>query len=70
MKENNGIAKFEEKTGRKANLFDLSVIAVMPRDVYEEIKKRVGLALYLLEDGAPNTAADILKGLLGDKGKI
>jgi hypothetical protein len=42
------------------NLFELSVISVMPDDVYYEIKNRIELALTYLEDGAVNTARDIL----------
>jgi Lar family restriction alleviation protein len=33
------------------NLFELSIVSVMPEDVYHEIKKRIELALTCLEDG-------------------
>jgi hypothetical protein len=59
-----GIDEFEETAGRKANLFELSVLAVMPRDVYGAIKDRMGLALDCLEAGAENTAIEILKDFL------
>jgi hypothetical protein len=42
-------------------LFELSIISVMPRDVYREIKKRIELARTYLEDRAVNTAKDILR---------
>jgi hypothetical protein len=46
------------------NLFELSVISAMPDDVYDEIKRRIGLALTYLEDGATNTATIILREFL------
>jgi hypothetical protein len=62
-----GIDKFEETAGRKANLFELSVIEVMSRDAYGAIKDRMSLALNCLEDGAECTAIEILKDFLGHK---
>jgi hypothetical protein len=47
------------------NLFELSVISVMPDDVYHEIKRRIELALMLLEDGAIHTSKDILQSFVG-----
>jgi hypothetical protein len=46
------------------NFFELSVISVMPRDVYTEIRNRLNLVLTYLEDCAPNTAKDILEKFL------
>ena len=55
---------FEKQIGRKANLFELSLVGVIPRDVYGAIKDRIGLALIYLDDGAQNTAIEILKEFL------
>jgi hypothetical protein len=49
------------------NLFELSVIGVMPRDIYHEIRSLMGLALTYLEDGAVQTSKAILQEFLGDK---
>jgi hypothetical protein len=46
------------------SLFELSLISVMPHDVYQEIKNRISLALTYLEDGAINTSGDILRSFL------
>jgi ASC-1-like (ASCH) protein len=46
------------------NLLELSVISVMPEDVYEEIKKRISLALMLMEDGAIYSSREILLSFL------
>jgi hypothetical protein len=46
------------------SFFALSVISVMPRDVYREIKDRLTVALMCLEDGDPNTAKNILEKFL------
>ncbi|MDR1250897.1 MAG: hypothetical protein LBK62_01895 [Treponema sp.] len=46
------------------NFFELSVISAMPDDVYDEIKRRIGLALTYLEDEATNTATIILREFL------
>jgi hypothetical protein len=54
---------------QEMSLFELSVISVMPRDVFGEIKSRLELALTYLEDGAPNTAKDILERFLNTGGK-
>jgi hypothetical protein len=47
------------------SLFELSVISVMPDDVYHNIRKRIELALTYLEDGAINTARGILQSFTG-----
>jgi hypothetical protein len=43
------------------SLFELSVISVMPEDVYQEINSRISLALTYLEDGAINSSMNILR---------
>jgi hypothetical protein len=43
------------------SLFELSIISVMPRDVYHEIKERIELALMSLESGTVDTARNILR---------
>jgi hypothetical protein len=49
------------------SFFELSVVSVMPDDVYHEIKKRIELALTYLEDGAVHTSGDVLRSLTGGK---
>jgi hypothetical protein len=49
---------------REMNFFELSVISVMPHDIYREIKDRMTLVETYLDDGAPNTAKDILDKFL------
>jgi DNA-directed RNA polymerase subunit RPC12/RpoP len=58
-----------DKTLRDMTLFDLSVIGVMPRDVFAEIEDRLNLALTYLEAGDPDTAKDILWNFLNRGGK-
>ena len=57
---------FETLAQRQANLFELAIISLMPRDVLGAIKDRIGLALIYLEDGADITAIKILKQFLGE----
>jgi hypothetical protein len=47
------------------SLFELSVISVMPDDVYQEIKSRISLALTYMEDGALNASGEILRSFIG-----
>jgi len=63
--EENGVTKFEEKLGREANFFELSVIGIMPKDVYEAIRERLGLVLHYIESGWNDSAIDILNEFLG-----
>jgi hypothetical protein len=60
--------KGKSKDLSNISLFELSIISVMPNDVYHEIKKRIELALAYLEDGAVNTAKDILRTFQISKG--
>jgi hypothetical protein len=47
------------------SFFELSVVSVMPDDVYREVKRRIELALTCLEDGAIHASGDILRSLVG-----
>lgn len=64
-KERNGVAEFEEKIGREANLFELSVIGIMSSDIYGAIRERLGLVLHYIESGRNDSAIDILDKFLG-----
>ncbi|MDR1230721.1 MAG: hypothetical protein LBK61_04900 [Spirochaetaceae bacterium] len=47
------------------NLFELSVISVMPDDVYYEIKGRIELALTCLDNGSICASREILRSFIG-----
>ncbi|MDR2618106.1 MAG: hypothetical protein LBC62_04465 [Treponema sp.] len=50
------------------NLCELAAFSNMPGEVCEAIRLQAGLALTYLEDGAAQTAANVLRGLLGEGG--
>jgi hypothetical protein len=59
-----GIEELEKINGRKATLFELSIIAEMPEEAYAEITERLSLVLKYLEDGGADYAAGVLKEFL------
>jgi hypothetical protein len=52
--------RFFGKPIQETTLFELALFSEMPDDVYQEINRRLSLALTYLENGAPNTTKDIL----------
>jgi hypothetical protein len=60
----NEVVEYENRIKRKTTLFELSVLSVMPMNVYKEIKERMELVQIYLEDGAYKTALEILNGFL------
>jgi hypothetical protein len=55
---------FNGKTVREMDFFEMHLVSFMPVEIYREIKERLSLALTYLEDGAVNTAKDILRRMV------
>jgi hypothetical protein len=65
--EGRRLEEYVKTAGRPASLCEMSLLSVIPWEVYVAIKDRMDLALDCLEAGAENTAIEILEDFLSRK---
>jgi len=64
MKIHESLERIRDGELSDMGLFELSIRALMPCDVFKEIRRRIELTRSLLEEGKPDAALVVIKSLL------